>query len=206
MLPHRMVQVTAKWRRRKYSHAKYVWSRLTFVEPAGVWAEIDGCVSIFQSGEGNMTGQVGYQSSRQRVLAVKASPRNTWAWSARLCSLHPGNASHLSKTMQIILLVEEFWPRVSNHDLNRVPFPRPLELLPSSQSSLKYLSLTPSRVSQPTPVSLSPILPIESSPAKSGRSFVDEWQPDAESGMNAQRAEFIHGQGAYAYQHLSSSR
>ncbi|KAL8850244.1 MAG: hypothetical protein Q9221_004843 [Calogaya cf. arnoldii] len=55
---------------------------------------------------------------------------------------------------------------------------------------------------------VSPHSPIESSPAKSGRSLIDECQSDAESGkiMNAQRAEFIHGQGAYAYHHPSSSR
>ncbi|KAL8998977.1 MAG: hypothetical protein Q9169_002083 [Polycauliona sp. 2 TL-2023] len=60
----------------------------------------------------------------------------------------------------------------------------------------------------PQSVSSSPISPIESSPAKSGRSGIDEYQSDAESGkiMNAQRAEFIHGQGAYAYHHSSSSR
>lgn len=54
---------------------------------------------------------------------------------------------------------------------------------------------------------VSPISPIESSPAKSGRSFIDECQSDAESGqiMNAQRAEFIHGHGAYAYHYPSST-
>ena len=54
---------------------------------------------------------------------------------------------------------------------------------------------------------VSPISPIESSPAKSGRSFIDECQSDAESGqiMNAQRAEFIHGHGAYAYHYPSSA-
>ncbi|KAI4264888.1 MAG: hypothetical protein L6R42_000002 [Xanthoria sp. 1 TBL-2021] len=72
------------------------------------------------------------------------------------------------------------------------------------------------KVSSPDPikgpaahsVSSSPISPIESSPAKSGRSFIDECQSDAESGtiMSAQQAEFIHGQGAYAYHHPSSSR
>ncbi|KAL9636222.1 MAG: hypothetical protein Q9204_002344 [Flavoplaca sp. TL-2023a] len=57
-------------------------------------------------------------------------------------------------------------------------------------------------------VSCSSISPIESSPAKSGRSFIDDCHSDAESGtiMNAQRAEFIQGQGAYAYHHPSSSR
>ena len=54
---------------------------------------------------------------------------------------------------------------------------------------------------------VSPISPIESSPAKSGRSFIDECQSDAESGqiMSAQRAEFIHGHGAYAYHYPSST-
>ena len=54
---------------------------------------------------------------------------------------------------------------------------------------------------------VSPISPIESSPAKSGRSFIDECQSEAESGqiMNAQRAEFIHGHGAYAYHYPSSA-
>ncbi|KAI4273043.1 MAG: hypothetical protein LQ337_004887, partial [Flavoplaca oasis] len=57
-------------------------------------------------------------------------------------------------------------------------------------------------------VSSSSVSPIESSPAKSGRSFIDDCHSDAESGtiMNAQRAEFIHGQGAYAYHYPSSSR
>ncbi|KAL8905486.1 MAG: hypothetical protein Q9171_006640 [Xanthocarpia ochracea] len=48
--------------------------------------------------------------------------------------------------------------------------------------------------------------PTKSSPAKSGSSFVDDGQSDAESGkiMNARRAEFIHGQGAYAYHNRSA--
>ncbi|KAL8859809.1 MAG: hypothetical protein Q9178_003641 [Gyalolechia marmorata] len=48
--------------------------------------------------------------------------------------------------------------------------------------------------------------PTKSSPAKSGSSFIDDGQSDAESGkiMNARRAEFIHGQGAYAYHNRSA--
>ncbi|KAI4111818.1 MAG: hypothetical protein LQ339_000277 [Xanthoria mediterranea] len=59
----------------------------------------------------------------------------------------------------------------------------------------------------PSSSPVSPISPMESSPAKSGRSFIDECQSDAESGqiMNAQRAEFIHGHGAYAYHYPSST-
>ena len=64
------------------------------------------------------------------------------------------------------------------------------------------------RVTAAQAVSCSSVSPIESSPAKSGRSFIDDCHSDAESGtiMNAQRAEFIQGQGAYAYHHPSSSR
>ncbi|KAL8751281.1 MAG: hypothetical protein Q9199_006529, partial [Rusavskia elegans] len=71
-------------------------------------------------------------------------------------------------------------------------------------SALVAVKGTAAQSSSSSPVS--PVSPIESSPAKSGRSFIDECQSDAESGqiMNAQRAEFIHGQGAYAY-HPSSS-
>ncbi|KAI4283813.1 MAG: hypothetical protein L6R38_001929, partial [Xanthoria sp. 2 TBL-2021] len=72
-------------------------------------------------------------------------------------------------------------------------------------SPIVALKGTAAQSSSSSPISHSS--PIESSPAKSGRSFVDECQSDAESGhiMNAQRAEFIHGQGAYAYHHPSST-
>ncbi|KAL8670961.1 MAG: hypothetical protein Q9168_004528, partial [Polycauliona sp. 1 TL-2023] len=67
---------------------------------------------------------------------------------------------------------------------------------------------SPPDVLKTTTAQSAPSSPIESSPAKSGRSNIDEYQSDAESGkiMNAQRAEFIHGHGAYAYHHSSSSR
>ncbi|KAL8784093.1 MAG: hypothetical protein Q9213_004152 [Squamulea squamosa] len=50
--------------------------------------------------------------------------------------------------------------------------------------------------------------PTKSSPAKSGSSYADEGQSDAESPkiMNAQSAEFIHGQGAYAYHNRSTRK